>query len=143
MFCLRGHLKSTYAHLHRFLDLSPCTLSYVFEVFPPPERTYFKFISPSEHLNGLFISVSSKFGTFDTYLIPPKLQHICVKIIIESAVLRLQCSTDNFTYLGFFASIYFLKVTRAYVRSLKNPPLVRFRALSWVPPPPFQNVRTF
>ena len=58
--------------------------------------------------------------------------------------LSVQCLKDSFIYLGCFPSNKRIKITWAYVRSLKDPlSLVRFLKLCWVPPPPFSAYVVF
>ena len=122
----------------------PPILSYVFEVSPPPERMYFQFINPPKHLRRLFIPVSSKFATLDTYLIHLKITTYLCKNNRERdfVCIMFKGQFHLFTML----CKYFLCENYTSVRTLfeESPlPLARFRTLSWVPPRPLQSVRTF
>ena len=101
-------------------------VSSILSIFDPPCTLLYVFKAPS-------LSVRA----FKS-LCPPPLTHLllCLYKINDNAILRLQSSKDSFSYLGCYTSSYRLKLTQAYVRSLKSPlPLCIFSNAFWVLPP--------
>ena len=130
-----------------FMDfgLSPlCTLLYVFEVPPLSGRTRaFNCSTPIEHLNILFISESSKFATFDIYLIPRKIttylcsydwecDFACIMFKRQFHLLRMLCK--YLPYKNYMSVHTFFE---------ESPPPCTFSYAFLGTPSPLQNVRTF
>ena len=99
----------------------PWSLLYTSKVLPPPERLYHT--PQPRHLLLLFISVTAEFAEFDTY---PRTLIKCLYENQREWILRVYALNDSSIYSRCFAGTYRLKISPAYVLSLKSHPPFTF-----------------